>query len=301
VESVGDWPEFRFGRHRMVVPPTVLAQVETEFQLGTLRGYESKDWARVEERWKAIDAELYEVLDRDDPTKGIKREEVEIEGVQVLANYEIGYGSPSCSIAFVKKVGAGGICARDYFPEFGWEESLDAIRLVLADLETLPSTKQRQNPWYTQFFELEAPPDLGQNTHVLLSDERGRVLGLEMAPVRGREALDMSGAAFVRFSMLNARSEGFGKKANAMRTMTSRKVTGITATEFVWTTDAGDGGRLNFVWTHRGTAFDVSRPYLQIFYSGDLAHATARELRREWNSMLGSLDLVPQADLEFVY
>jgi hypothetical protein len=286
----------------MVVPPSVLAKVETEFQLGTLTGFESKDWGRVLARWKSIDAMLYDIPNRDDPNRGFKRYELEVDGALVVACVdETGTGTPSCEIAFLRKTPGGGLCAEDFFSEFGWEESLDAIRLVLAVLEPLPSTKQRRNPWYTQFFELEVPPDLGQNTQVLLSDEHGRVLGLEMAPVRGREALDMSGAAFVRFSMLNARSEGFGKKANAMRTMTSRRVTGITATEFVWTTDAGDGGRLNFVWTHRGTAFDVSRPYLQIFYSGDLAHATARELRREWNSMLGSLELVPQADLEFVY
>lgn len=298
------WVEVRFGRHAIDAPPELLARHKTEFELGLAFGLETSDFLLLEQQWEVLMSEAEENVKRyagsDDNHTDAQLHLYEIGGAQVMVSEKSTPWSRNCDVNVLLRHGETGLLVHHYHPDDGGDVGLREVELFLSNLEPLPSTRTRRNPYYTPHFEIDREPGLSQRIEVLLEAVDGRFLSLESALVRGREHLDMGGALMVRADLWSSRREYKGTGTpNQLRRSILRRAGEMTGSEYAWTTDSGEGGRLNFVWVHLGRAHDVKRPYMVILYSGDLAHSEAATLRREWRQIVASLRSLPQTALTF--
>lgn len=304
-DAPSNWTEVRFGRHALDIPPGLLGQHETEFQLGSDLGTESSDRLALQREYAQLIAEAKETVslyeDSDRLTVRLHRHEIAGAQVMALERNKLGIYH-SCKVNFLLLHNKSGLLVRRSHHDQLAAPAMLKLEKYLANLEHLPSQRERSNPYYTPHHELELDPDLGQRIEVLLQDGNRRFLSLESATVRGREYLDMGGATLVHSDLVASRRQYQGTgTANLLRRWIIRRANEMVAPEYAWTTDHGEGGRLNFAWVYRGRAFDVRRPYMVILYSGDLAYNEPAALRREWKQIITSLRSIPQATLVFEY
>ncbi len=284
--------ELRFGRHALWVPDSLVANERAAVELGALEGFEHADAGELRALLDRLEQEAQRVLETPaKPNFSISRADFQHRSASfdIIEYYQGPAAEAMYEVKIVVDAGARPLVIHGPLEGTDLRDAEANARALIDSIAPLPAPAH-EHPFCSLSYSIDVAPRLGQRIEISMEADDGRVLVAESAYVRGREHRDLGAPVFARDSLAYARSLIGGPGVpNVHVRRRSLRVAGIVAPEVVWTTNEGRGGLLHFAWIHRGVAHDPWRPYLSIYFSGDLGAASRRELNDQWTALLGSL------------
>ncbi|MFO7561948.1 MAG: hypothetical protein R6X02_04850 [Enhygromyxa sp.] len=284
--------EVRFGRHSLRVPDELRSGERVSFELGTLQGFEHSNAKETRALLDRLEQEAQYVLATEPrPNFTISRVAFVHQGATFdIIEYDLGPTAEALyEVKIVVDAGARPLVIHGPLRGADLREAEANARALISAIAPLPAPAH-EHPFCSSSYSIDVAPALGQGIELSMESDDGRVLVAEAAYVRAREHRELGAPSFARDSLAYARSRrtgpGVGNLHLRRRTV---RVAGVVAPEVVWTTNEGRGGLLHFAWIHLGVAHDPWRPFLSVYFSGDLASASRRELDEQWTALLGSL------------